>query len=114
MPFDFDMDWNCNTDKTYSSLCSLDKTNNIWYVNNACRLDELTYGQVYYILVRNPDAKRDLLKITDDPALVALANQSSLMMDEKEDNAQSAARINNPKHTLPYYTLFKGNPGGGT
>jgi len=113
MAFDFEMDWNCNSDKTYSSLCNLNKTNNMWYQNNHCRLDDLTYGQVYYVLTRNPNAKRDLLKITDDRALIELANKSGLLMDEKEENAQSAARINNPKHTLPFYTLFRGNTTGG-
>jgi len=113
MPFDFQMDWNCNQTPSVSSLCNLNKENNIWYENNACRLDELTYDQVYYILCRNPNAKRDLLRITDDASLVALATQSGLIIDDKEDDARTAQVINNPKHTIPFYTLFKGNSGGG-
>lgn len=90
------------------TLCDGDCTNNIWYVNGQCKLDQLTYEQVYYILQHNRTAKRDLLRATSNPALVMLAHQTPLIMDEKDDNTTQKL-INDPAKTLPFYTLFRGN-----
>ena len=97
----------CNTDRL-KSLCDGDCSKNIWFVNGKCKLDQLTYDQVYYILQRNRSAKKDLLRVTTNPALVFLANQSALIMDPIEEDLRPSNLINNPKKTLPYYTLFKG------
>lgn len=113
MPFDFDMTWQCNQDRQNQTMCDLRPPgDNIWYQTNLCRLDELTYADVAYILSRNPKAKSDLYKITTDPNLLALANTVRLLPDPKADGEIAARRINNPAQTLPFYTLFRGNTGG--
>ena len=109
MPFDFEMNWDCNPDRQKTTLCTGNCENNIWFQNGKCRLDELTYDQVYFILQKNPSAKRDLYAVTVDPNLVTLANGTDLVEDVKEDELRAARIINNPKFTLPFYTLFKGN-----
>lgn len=98
------------------TVCNLDTSNNIWFRpgynghQGACKLDQLTYGQVIRVLRTVPCAGADLLKITDDPCLVELANKVKLIVPEKEQNAILSKRMS--KGSLPYYTLFKGNTGG--
>lgn len=101
----------CNPDRL-KTLCDGDCTNNIWFVKGQCRLDQLTYEQVYYILQHNRSAKRDLLRATSNPALVYLAHQTQLIMDEKDETVTQRL-INNPSKTLPFYTLMKGRIDGG-
>ena len=91
------------------SLCDGDCKNNIWYVNGKCKLDQLTYDQVYYVLQHNRSAKKDLLRVTTDPALLQLAERSRLTTDEIEDNRTPYKLVNNPARTLPFYTLYNGN-----
>lgn len=100
----FEMCDPCNPDRT-KTLCDGDCSNNIWFVDGKCKLDQLSYEQVYFVLQRNPRAKADLLRATTDPNLIMLANSSKLITDEIEDN-QVAYRLVN-KNTLPMYT----NPG---
>jgi len=101
----------CNPDRV-GTLCTGDCTNNIWFVNKKCKLDQLTYDQVYFILQRNPNAKADLLRVTNDPHLLELARNSQLIADQFQDNMTPYRVINNPARTLPFYTLFKGNLNG--
>ena len=107
----FDMCDPCNAEKK-QSLCDGDCSNNIWFVSGRCKLDNLTYDQVYFVLQRNPNAKNDLLRVTTDPNLIDLANHSSLIQDPIEMDLSPYRVINNPKNTLPFYTLFKGNMNG--
>jgi hypothetical protein len=109
--FNFEMCDPCNADKSIS-LCTGDCRNNIWYVDGKCKLDELTYDQVYFILQRNPNAKNDLLRITNCENLLRLARNSHLISDDIEDNLTPYRMINNPARTLPYYTLFRGDLNG--
>lgn len=92
------------------TVCNGDKQNNIWFVNGQCRLDQLSYEQVYRILEMNPRAKKDLLRITTDPTLIDLANTVKLMQPDSTDNDVAADLVN--KNTLPFYTQFKGNIDG--
>ena len=101
----------CNPD-CRQTLCTGDCSNNIWYQQGACKLDTLTYDQVYFVLERNPKAKKDLLRITNDPCLIELATNSNLIRDPIEDGESVARVINNPAQTLPFYTLFRGNMNG--
>lgn len=106
--FNFEM---CDPCKSVASgtLCDGDCDKNIWYVNGKCKLDELTFDQVYFVLQRNPNAKSDLLRVTTNPELIQLATYSRLIKDQIEDDRTPYRVINNPAQTLPFYTLFKGN-----
>jgi hypothetical protein len=109
-----------NPDKNCCTTCSGDiQTPNVWFQPpppgftqgvGRCILDELTFGEVYTVLLRNPDAKKDLLRITNDPDLVALANQSSLIQDPLDSDAVATKRVNG--NTLPVYKQFFGNLDG--
>ena len=116
---DIDMNGNVNNDYQHCTVCTGDKTGpNVWYVKGVCKLDQLTYSQVYMVLQRIPSAKADLLKITKDPYLVALANDSKLVSDDLDSDKIAADLINkgDPSgrgaNTLPYYTLIGGNTDG--
>lgn len=96
-------------------------TPNVWFTPppegftqgvGRCILDELTFGEVYTVLVRNPDAKKDLLRITDDPDMVALANQSQLIQDPLDADVRATNLINKGPNALPVYTQFYGNTDG--
>lgn len=94
--------WNCCT------LCQGDKSCNIFFVDGKCKLDELTWEQLYIILRKVPQAKADLLRITSDPQLQRLARETRLESDEIEDDKAMADRINKT-NTIPFYTQFRGN-----
>ena len=118
----FQMQNMVNPNKNCCTLCSGDiETPNVWfqkkpeYFNQGvgrCILDELTFGEVYTVLLRNPDAKRDLLRITHDPDLIALANNSRLIRDPLDADQRVTNIINKGKNALPVYTLFNGNMDG--
>jgi hypothetical protein len=105
------MDQDVNPNKNCCTTCSGDKSNNIWFVNGKCELDSLTYEQVWTVLMRNPDAKRDLQRITSDPVLLTLAANTRLIEPEQDDDQRFAKRVNGG--ASPFYTLFRGNMGGG-
>jgi hypothetical protein len=90
--------------------------NNMWFREGApgyagqCILDTLTYEQVIGVLERVPGAGKDLLKITNDPCLVELANKVGLIVPEQEQNQQVMDRLGN--RNIPYYTIFRGNIDG--
>ncbi len=92
------------------SVCTGDCCNNVWIENGKCTLDNLTFDQVWFILGKNPRAKRDLLRITSDPQLIELANNTKLVVDELED-AKVPERLVN-KNTIPFYTVLRGNING--
>jgi len=94
-----------------TSKCNGDKTNNIFYVNGLCYLDQLECDQIQYILEHIPFAKRDLFRITTDPELLFLANSIQLIRDDPPESLPVAKMING-KGTLPYYLLFRGNIDG--
>jgi hypothetical protein len=97
--------WNCCT------LCSGDKTNNIFYVNGQCQLDLLSWEQLYAVLRRYPNAIRDLERITSDPILLTMAREARLEVDPLDDDRIATQRINkNDKQ--PFYTVFGGNMDG--
>jgi len=104
------MDEDVNPNKNCCTTCTGDKTDNIWYVNGKCKLDELTYEQVWTVLLRNPSAKKDLQRITSDPVLLSLANTTDLIQDDLDGDQAAANRINGD--TLPYYKMIKGNIDG--
>ncbi len=113
----FAMETQVNPNKNCCTMCSGDTKHNIWFqpgppgFPGRCILDELSYGQVWAVLIRSPYAKKDLLRITHYPPLVAMANQSQLIQDPL-DADQRATSIINDRNTLPFYTLFHGNIDG--
>lgn len=94
------------------TLCTGDLTNNIWFQCGKCQLDLLRYEQVEFILQRNPNAKSDLLRITNDPVLIQIAMETRMITDDIEDNLIPYRVINNPQQTLPFYYVFRGNTDG--
>jgi hypothetical protein len=72
-----------NPDAAHCTLCTGDTSNNIFFVPRApgfpgrCVLDELTFEQVESVLQRVPCAKKDLMRITDDPILLAMAQTAA-------------------------------------
>jgi hypothetical protein len=100
------------------TVCDGDKSdpNNVWFVNGVCKLDQLTYDQVWMVLQRVPRAKADLQKITKDPTLLSLANDARLISDPLDDDKAAADLINKGRGTgagtLPYYTVLRGNTDG--
>jgi len=111
-----------NPNKNCCTLCSGDiRTPNVWFTPpppgftqgvGRCILDELTFGEVYTVLIRNPDAKKDLLRITRDPDVVALANNSQLIQDPLDSDLRATNLINKGPNSLPFYTFFRGNIDG--
>jgi hypothetical protein len=118
----FQMQNMVNPNKNCCTLCSGDiQTPNVWFQKKPeyfhqgvgrCILDELTFGEVYTVLIRNPSAKKDLLRITRDPDLVALAVNSRLSQDPLEADLRATNIINKGPNALPIYTLFNGNIDG--
>lgn len=113
---DIDPCQDVNPDPKCGTKCNLDTSDNLWYTSDQpgypgtvcqCKLDQLTYGQVVFILQRNPFAARDLMRITNDPCLLELARTVKLVEPEQEENQRVTDRL--MRNSLPYYTLFKGN-----
>lgn len=101
-----DMAEDVNPNYQKCTVCTGDISNSIWYVNGQCKLDQMTYDVVWGVLQRVPGAKADLLRITSNPTLIFLANESELLTPVLEQDAYAAKRIN--ANTLPYYTVFRG------
>lgn len=106
----FSLDDDVNPCYQTCTVCTGDKANNIWYVNGQCRLDQLTYAQVYYILQKVPRAKEDLIRITNDPNLIRLANETKPINQDEIDDRRAEKLING--NTLPFYTVLRGNTDG--
>lgn len=108
---------NVNDNYQTCTVCDGDKSDpcNVWYVDGICKLDQLTYDQVWCVLSRVPRAKEDLMKITTDPVLLSLARDSRLVSDESDSDITASNLINKGvpgAGTLPFYTVFKGNTDG--
>lgn len=106
-----DIEDNVNDNYQTCTVCTGDTRDNIFFVNGQCRLDQLTYGQVIVILKKIPGAADQLRRITSDPTLLRLADETThLAKDEAEEQA-AHDRINK-NNTLPFYTVFRGNTDG--
>jgi len=97
-------------------MCSGDKENNVWFqpgppgFPGKCKLDEMTWGQVYMVLQRFPTAKEDLIRITHYRPLLTLAIQSNLIADPLDDDRIAQKRLQ--ANSLPFYTHMRGNTDG--
>jgi hypothetical protein len=110
-PLSIDLNTKCNLTPNECTLCNRPASKgNVWIENNICRLDEIDYDVVCRVLSHVPRARKDLLEITNDPTLIALANTVGLVIPDQEENEIHRKRLT--RNTLPYYTIFKGNVGG--
>jgi hypothetical protein len=116
MAEDLSYDSPVNPCRGTTTMCTGDTESNMWWREKApgyegeCVLDSLTYGQVIAVLERHPKAAEHLLRITDDPTLVRLANTVRLVEPEIVSNKRATNLIN--ANTYQYYTLFRGNIDG--
>jgi hypothetical protein len=113
---EYDPDAGVNPDPNNCTLCTGDTSDNIFFVPRApgyppkCVLDELTYSQVWILLQRVPKAKSDLLRITDDPILVRMAESSKLVESPHDEDERMRKKLH--ENSLPMYTVLKGNIDG--
>lgn len=105
----------CPPQQTPCSKCKELSKNNVWVERGSpgargiCLLDTMTLDQVAHVLMTLPGAAKDLLAITTDPQLIHLAKNVQLLPTGVETDLDQA-RINRPADSIPYYTLFRGNP----
>ena len=95
--------------------CDGDTADNVWIerddpkATGVCLLDTLSDAQIIYILERDEKARADLLKVTKDCHLIHLANTTPrLATGEFADTLQS--QINKNADTIPFYSVFRGQP----
>lgn len=76
-----------------------------------CILDTLCDEQVIYTLERDDQARADLLKITSDPHLLELARTiPRLPVVEQTDAEQAQLNQSNNVGSIPFYSVFRGQP----
>lgn len=128
---ELDLSTNINASPNQCTFCTGDTNNNIWFIPGApgyggqCRIDQMTFEQVFLVLQRVPQAKNDLLRITSDPVLIELANEVKPVDDEIEADVKAAHMINKGAQarlgattareldqSLLFYNVLKGNTGG--
>ncbi len=110
----------CNTP---ASKCDLyvAGTKNLWVErgqgpNDAscpgiCLLETLNLDQVIYIVQHVDGARADLLKVTSDPVLRAIATDVPVLPTaEESDLEQVNANRNHQLASIPFYGIFRGQP----
>lgn len=111
-----DMAEDVNPEKNCCTMCSGVTQDNVWFQLRApgfagrCILDELTYDQVYDVLLRNPNAARDLARITNNPKLLSLAREVKLIQSDQDEGEKVQQRLD--ANSLPFYTVLRGNGDG--
>lgn len=111
--FEYDPEQPVNPNPNFLTLCTGDRKDNVFYEPGQPGypgrrvLDELTFEQVYLVLLRVPKAKADLMRITDDPSLLAMARESRIAEDPIDEDEKIRKRLT--ANSLPMYTVFKGN-----
>lgn len=99
-----------------TTYCDRDRKNNVWVqgadengAGGVCLLDTMTESQVVYSLQRDPKARADLKRVTSNADLLALADAvPTLDEDELGDGLQS--KTNRNADSIPFYSIFKGQP----
>jgi hypothetical protein len=76
-----------------------------------CMLDTMCDSQVIYVLERDEQAREDLLKITSDLHLLDLAKSVPRLPTVEEADVEQAL-LNQPHNSgsIPFYSLFRGQP----
>lgn len=76
-----------------------------------CMLDTMTDAQIIYTIERDEVARTDLLTITSDPHLLELARTvPRLPIVEETDVEQALLNQPNNSGSIPFYSLFRGQP----
>jgi hypothetical protein len=76
-----------------------------------CMLDTMCDEQVINSLLRDDQARADLLKITSDPHLLELARTTPrLPVVETMDAEQAFLNRSNTPESIPFYAIFRGQP----
>jgi hypothetical protein len=105
----------CNPNPTICTLCTGDKSNNMFFVNGQCKLDQMTYEQVVRVIEMVPDARGDIQKITSDEILLDLSRTVKLVNEEGIQSEATSDLINrggSASGTLPFYTVLRGRIDG--
>lgn len=104
---------NVNDNYQTCTVCTGSTANNIFFVDGQCRLDQMTYEQVWLVLKRVPGAADHLRRITSDPKLIRMANETKTLAQDQAEEQAAHDRINKGPNSLPFYTVLRGNSGGG-
>jgi hypothetical protein len=94
-------------DGVVPSLCDGDTTNNYWFEGGVCILDQVSKGQVVDIIQHNPQARRDLAKVTSCLEIHHLLEEVPLLTTIQEDDALQGEF--NKGDCLPFYTVYRGS-----
>jgi hypothetical protein len=107
----------CGLQPTRTTYCDRDIVDNVWMERDGnlpdapgiCLLDTMDECQIIDVVSRQPRARADLLRVTSDPHLRELAvTTPQLGTDESEDKEMSD--INRNSESIPFYTIFRGQP----
>jgi hypothetical protein len=107
---DDDLDENECCEPEFTTLCDGNTTNNYWFEDGKCMLDDLypfRRDQIIFAIERNPTARTDLPKITSCPDLLHLLEVVPLLPTAQEDDHLQSTL--NKQDLLPFYTIFRGN-----
>jgi len=76
-----------------------------------CLLDTMSDAQIIHSLERDDQAREDLLTVTSDPALLELARTVPRLPTVEEADVEQAL-LNQPNNSgsIPFYSLFRGQP----
>jgi hypothetical protein len=72
-------------------------------------LDTMKECQIIDMVSRNDRARADLLRVTTDPYLQELARTVPRLSSEEPADVEQSA-INKNAESIPFYTIFKGQP----
>jgi len=97
------------------TACDRDRRNNVWVegavdsngVGGICLLDTLCEQQIVDIIQRDERARQDLCRVTSNPELHKLAATVPRLPKVNEGD-ELQKEIN--QNTIPFYTLFRGQP----
>lgn len=89
------------------TLCDGDTENNSWVEGGICLLDTMSKEQVIFTIEHNPEARKDLARVTTCQEILDLLDQVTLLPTKDAD--ESLMKTLNNTDILPFYTIFRGN-----
>lgn len=100
------------------SYCDRDRVDNVWVegadefgVGGICLLDNLNRAQIVGVLKVDDRARADLLRVTSDAELLALAESTQrLSAEDPGDRLQTQVNANATPESIPFYAIFRGQP----
>jgi hypothetical protein len=98
------------------TYCDRDRKNNVWLEGanpdgsgGVCLLDTMTESQVINSIQRDPTARADLLRVTSSRHLRHLA-ETLPDLPKVEEGDQLQKEINAQADSIPFYSIFRGQP----